>query len=131
MVFAYDEGRAYPWDSKPFVNHVEAGEPIVTDKSSLLCFAHGSESGWEALCVDFDIAVQGDSFDDVKLMLDTAVQEYVRAIDNEAPADRLALLNRRAPWWVTLNLTARLIAHNVFRGRGGEAQASFPVLCPA
>ena len=98
---------------------------------SLLCFAHGGSSGWEATCVDLDIAVQGDSFDDVKALLDQAVRSYVGAARGEDAVTRDALLNRRAPWWVIAGLTARLIAYNMFRGPNREAQASFPVACPA
>ena len=99
--------------------------------SSVLCFAHGSDREWEAICVDFDIAVQGDSFNEVKAMLDEAVGSYIDDAMNEAEPVRMRLLNRRAPWHVRTGLTFKLIAFNIFRGRTGEAQASFPVLCPA
>jgi predicted RNase H-like HicB family nuclease len=99
--------------------------------SSVLCFAHGRGREWEAICVDFDIAVQGDSFDEVKAMLDEAVSGYIDAVMQEAEPVRARLLNRRAPWHVRATLTFKLIAFNIFRGRTGEAQASFPVLCPA
>jgi hypothetical protein len=98
--------------------------------SSVLCFAHGRESDWEALCIDFDIAVQGRSFDEVKSMLDGAVASYVDDARLETPNVRDRLLKRRAPWYVTLGMTLRLIAFNLFHGRKSEAQASFPVLCP-
>lgn len=98
---------------------------------SLLCFAHGNPSGWEALCIDLDISVQGDTFDDVRALLSKAVGSYIDAAQDEAPDVRAKLLNRRAPWWVSAGMTMRLIAFNVFRGRTREAQASFPVACPA
>lgn len=98
--------------------------------TSFRCFAHGGNAGWEAMCVDLDIAVQGDSFDDVKQLLDHAVTDYIAAAKAEDAGTRAVLLNRRAPWWVVAGLTARLVAFNVF-GRNREAQASFPVACPA
>lgn len=99
--------------------------------SSVLCFAHGRESDWEAICVDFDIAVQGSSFDDVKKLLDEAVASYVEDAHLESDAVCKALLGRRAPWYVRFALTAKLVRFNISNGRGKEAQASFPVLCPA
>ena len=99
--------------------------------SSVLCFAHGSDQEWEAICVDYDIAVQGSSFDDVKAMLDRAVADYVNDVMAESLETQRLLLGRRAPWHVRASMTFKLIFYNVFRGRQSEAQASFPVLCPA
>ena len=99
--------------------------------TSVLCFAHGHASDWEAICVDYDIAVQGSSFDDVKAMLDRAVASYVDDVMEESPETQRRLLGRRAPWHVRASMTFKLIVYNVFRGRQSEAQASFPVLCRA
>lgn len=83
------------------------------------------------MCIDLDISVQGDTFDDVKALLNKAVGSYIDAAQDEAPDVRAKLLKRRAPWWVSAAMTMRLITFNVFRGRTREAQASFPVACPA
>lgn len=98
--------------------------------SSVLCFAHGREADWEALCVDYDLAVQGHSFDDVKAMLGEAISHYVEDARAETPRVRDRLLRRRAPWYVTFSLTAKLIAYNLFHRRRSHAQASFPLTCP-
>jgi len=98
--------------------------------STLICFAHGRDREWEALCVDFDLAVQGASFDEVKALLDDAIGSYIVDARAEAPGVARQLLNRRAPWHVRTMLTMKLIAFNLSRGRTSEAQASFPVLCP-
>ena len=98
---------------------------------ALLCFAHGRQGDWEAICVDFDIAVQGPSFDEVKSLLDHALATYVEDAERETPEVRRQLLNRRAPWHTRLILTVRLIAFNLLDGRGRDQQASFPVPCPA
>jgi hypothetical protein len=99
--------------------------------SPLVCFAHGNGRGWEAICVDFDIAVQGTSFDEVKASLDRAIDQYVSAASAEDAAVCRKLLSRRAPFHVRAMLTIKLISFNLFRGRMNEAQASFPVSCPA
>ena len=95
------------------------------------CFAQGGPEGWEAICVDLDVAVQGESLDEVKALLDRAVRNYIESAMVESSETRARLLNRSAPWWVTAGFTARLAAFNLFRGRGREEQASFPVGCPA
>ena len=99
--------------------------------SSVICFAHGNDREWEAICVDFDIAVQGRTFDEVKSLLDSAVKNYVDDAAEEDEATRRQLLGRRAPWYVSLGLALKLTIYNIRRGRAREAQASFPVPCPA
>jgi hypothetical protein len=42
-----------------------------------LCVARPSGSGWEALCLDFDIGVQGQSFVDVQCKLEDMVTSYI------------------------------------------------------
>ena len=99
--------------------------------ASLLCFARGDASGWEAICVDFDIAVQGNSFDAVKALLGEAIASYAADAMCESSDVRARLLSRRAPLHVRLALTAQLIAFNLFRRRRDDARASFPLACPA
>ena len=37
----------------------------MRDQMVLFCYAEGSGNAWEAICLDFDIAVQGTSDQDV------------------------------------------------------------------
>jgi hypothetical protein len=98
---------------------------------NLLCFARGHEGSWEALCVDYDIAVQGASFDQVKADLEAAISDYVEAASSEDEATRIKLLARRAPWSVRLIWTARIL-WSVWRlGANGDMSAAFPVACVA
>lgn len=95
-------------------------------------YAHGKPGEWEAICVDFDIAVQGTSFDEVRAMLNEAVASYVEDAMAEAPADRDRLLNRHAPLWVKFKFAAAFLAHISFgRSRSKELQAGFDIPCPA
>ncbi len=64
---------------------------------TFLCVIEGRGERWEAMCLDLDIAAAGTSFDPAKHDLELAVQQYVRAALQEAPADRERLLNRQAP----------------------------------
>jgi hypothetical protein len=62
-----------------------------------LCVARRGREWWEALCLDFDLAVQGRSFDEVRALLDEAVNSYVADARAEAEPTRSRLLARRAP----------------------------------
>jgi hypothetical protein len=98
---------------------------------SLLCFAHGQDGDWEAICVDLDIGVQGASFAEVQAMLGEAVLEYVDAAKNETPEVQAQLLGRKAPWHVSLRLWIDILISTIFDRQRREQQASFPVACPA
>ena len=63
----------------------------------LRCYAEGTARGWEAVCLDLDIAVQGDSFEEVYRLLDEAVQEYADYVSGLPEEDRARLLGRKAP----------------------------------
>jgi hypothetical protein len=75
----------------------------------IVCFARGRPGEWEALCIDFDIAVQGESFDDVRQALDCAIKDYVAAAQEEDAETRIKLLNRRAPWHVRMLWETRAV----------------------
>ncbi len=54
---------------------------------------------WVAVCLDFDLAAQGDSLDDARRRLDIMLNEYVEdALTGEDRDHAETLLNRRAPW---------------------------------
>ena len=97
----------------------------------LQCYAHGRAGDWEGLCVDLDIAVQGDSFDEVKRLLDEAVRTYVEDAAREEPEAQRRLLLRQAPFPVRLRLAVSYLAHLLFAGAGREMKAGFDLPCPA
>ena len=98
----------------------------------VVCYAHGKPGDWEGLCIDFDIAVQGRSFHEVQKLLEEAIADYVAAALDEAPEDRDRLLNRRAPFFVSLSWTVRVILSNLRRHRNDDdSSAAFPVACAA
>jgi hypothetical protein len=106
--------------------------PIMTAiNRSLQCFAHGRQGDWEAICVDLDIAVQGESFEEVQQGLNQAVSSYIELVAKESSTAREALLNRRAPWHVIAKLWIGLVISGLLDRRKGEEQASFPLPCPA
>jgi hypothetical protein len=98
---------------------------------NILCFARGREGSWEALCIDFDIAVQGASFSQVQADFNDAVAEYVEAARQEDAATRERLLNRRAPLSVMIVWSLRVLRSAWRHGPGDDTSASFPVACAA
>jgi predicted HicB family RNase H-like nuclease len=74
------------------------------------CYAERHESGqWEALCLDFDIAVQGDSFADVEAKLCSAVREYLEYVQALPEPEQKKFLARRAP----LKIRLKILLHEV------------------
>ncbi len=60
------------------------------------CYAKQQEGIWVAVCLDFCLATQGDSFNEAKRKLEEQISFYV----SEALQDQeygIQLLNRRAP----------------------------------
>ena len=104
-------------------------------KSSLLCVAHPSDvGGWEAFCLDFDLAVQGHTFDEAKDCLQKAIASYVEDAMKEDIAHRDRLLNRRAPFFVRVAWGWRFFLSTVRDRRdhnNKDVAVGFPVACPA
>ena len=76
----------------------------------LTCYATGQDREWEAICVDLDIAVQGDSFSDVYTRLNEAIADYVYSVVAESPAQVKRLMSRAAPWRVR---RMQAVAHHI------------------
>lgn len=70
------------------------------------CFAEFKDGHWQAFCLDFTLAVQGDSLQEVKEKLNRQVDMYVReamTIDADHAAELFA---RRAPamWYAKFHV---------------------------
>jgi len=100
----------------------------------VLCYAEEREGQWEAVGLDFDIAVQGESFGDVHGALREVVTTYVEDVDALPAADQARLLARRVPWLVRFGFAARLVWSLLGRGRddqGPRERGQFEMSCPA
>ena len=62
------------------------------------CYAQGSAEGWEAICLDFDVATQADTLDEVIRELREAIDVYIETVDELPAADRARLFGRPAPF---------------------------------
>lgn len=104
----------------------------MTAGRSVLCYIHGEDQQWEAICVDFDISVEGTSEFEARAALRDAINSYCEAVLQEEPSERRHLWLRRAPFHVRLGLRLKLLAYTLFgRVEAGASQGVFGVPCPA
>ena len=85
----------------------------------LRCYAERHEGRWEAFCVDFDIAVQGSTFEDVYRALNLAITDYIERVSELPTPDRHRLLHRRAPLCSRLRFLFAFLA-TLLRSTGSE-----------
>jgi predicted RNase H-like HicB family nuclease len=64
---------------------------------TLHCYAEGRDGDWEAICLDLDIAVQGESFEEVFRSLREAIALYLESVTALPETERQRLLHRPAP----------------------------------
>ena len=108
-------------------DHQEENHEII-----LLCYAQHDGRVWEAFCLDFDLAVQGQSLHEATASLQSAIGDYIDAAMEEEEPTRTQLLNRRAPLHLRLLWTWRIVRAITFgRKRDGDSAVGFPVTCPA
>jgi hypothetical protein len=97
----------------------------------LTCYAEGREGKWEAICIDFDLAVQGRSHQEVYERLLAAIRDYVESARLEPPEQAKRLLRRAVPWHLRARLTFSFLYHWLLhRRKDGEAHG-FTLTCPA
>lgn len=82
----------------------------------LRCYAEGRDGEWEAICLDLDIAVQGDSFEDVFHSLGDAVSLYLESVANLPQGEPSHLVDRPAPLAVRLRFLMHVL-RSTFRDR--------------
>lgn len=99
----------------------------------LTCFARGRPGEWEAICLDFDIAVQGQSFEEVMALLDVSIADYVESARQETPKVRDRLLRRAAPAHIRLGYLVAFLWHNLRHRQKDDdrLEHSFQMPCPA
>jgi hypothetical protein len=102
-------------------------------EQGLICVAHGRAGEWEAFCLDYDLAVQGRSFEEVKEFLNRAIDMYFEAARSEPEPIRSRLLGRKAPFFVWLGWALRVFWSTLFRAthRGSNLATVEFIACPA
>src|SRR5487761_953044 len=82
------------------MQHPRADIPLTVPNLIIRCFAEHKNGVWQAFALEFDLAAQADSFDEVKQKLDSMIDSYVYdALAGEDREHALELLfHRRAPF---------------------------------
>ncbi|ROO32801.1 type II toxin-antitoxin system HicB family antitoxin [Salinisphaera japonica] len=78
----------------------------------LRCYAEGQSGDWQAICLDLDIAVQGETFDQVNSELREAITLFLEEVKECSQADQKRLLRRRAPLRMRLKYAWLLLKNN-------------------
>lgn len=79
-------------------------------------YAEGRPGSWEAICLDFDLAVQGGSFPEVLESMEIALSEYFEYVGALPESEQPAFFKRKAP----LSLRAKFAWHAVRNLFGGD-----------
>jgi predicted RNase H-like HicB family nuclease len=94
--------------------------------------AHGRNGRWEAFSLEFDLAVQGRSFEEVSDLLRDAVKAYVATAMEQPEPERSKLLQRRVPLHVRVVWAFKIALWTTFGKKSTEESTfGFPVSCPA
>jgi hypothetical protein len=101
----------------------------MKDQMVLLFYAEGSGDEWEALCIDFDIAVQGTSEQDVMKKLRDGVSDYVKYIHSLPEKEQRQFLNRRIPRRLQAAIFFKMLYAWFCRRRDYKERHSFSVPC--
>lgn len=95
----------------------KASADLAPARLIIRCVMEGCEDHWQAFSLEFGLAVQGRSQDDVRRKLECMIKDYVLeavTVDREHAS---SLLNRRATWQVYLKYWRAVIKEKISRSR--------------
>lgn len=95
----------------------------------LSCYAVKQKHGWEAICLDFDIAVQGESFSEVERKLREALNSYIEYVGTLSEQDQKRFLDRHVPCHVRARFVLGVTLSMLFHGANGSGPQSFGLPC--
>jgi predicted RNase H-like HicB family nuclease len=97
----------------------------------LKVYIEGFDGQWEALCLDFDIAVQGTTIDAAIASMKEAIAIYLQRVQELPERERAAFLRRRVPWHVQFGffVHALMIGARAHSGTNGKTRGEVPIPC--
>jgi hypothetical protein len=101
----------------------------MKDQMVLFCYAEGSGNAWEAICLNFDIAVQGTSELDVMAKLEAAVTDYFQYVKTLPADEQKDFLGRRVPLRIQFSLIGKTLLAWLLCRRDTKGRHSYSVPC--
>lgn len=95
------------------------------------CYAEGQPGQWEAVCLDLDISVQGDSFEAVDKSLREGIALYLEEVSEYPEREQRRLLNRKAPLSLRLRYLWYMLKSNGNDDNTPKERHEFTVPSPA
>ena len=95
------------------------------------CYAERKDGYWQAFCLDFCLAAQGDSLPDVKKKLNLMVREYLYdALVGQDKEYAGSLLRRRAPmqYWLKFYAYVAMYKLGAFHKHFAEFASPMPMV---
>ena len=85
----------------------------------------------EAICVDLNVAVCGNSQQEVRASLRKAIDLYLETVATLPAAEQNGFLSRRAPWYTRARLAILTRLHALWSGRDRPQAFIFQSQMPA
>ena len=96
-----------------------AFQSIKPKQLVLRCYAEQKHGQWQAFCLEFDLAAQGDSYQEVKDKIESQIKSYVQDALGEDQEYAAQLLSRKAPFSHWLKWIYYCITYEYFHMRHG------------
>ena len=71
------------------------------------CYAYGADNDWQAICVDLDISVDGDSLREARDSLISCIELYLKRVAELPENQPKQHLTRISPWQVRWKLACK------------------------
>jgi predicted RNase H-like HicB family nuclease len=97
----------------------------------LHCYAAGRPGSWEAICLDLDLAVQGESYEEVADSLAKAIRLHLEAVLRLPEEERAQLLHRPVPFSTRLRFALEAFVTGLRRQTSGELSHQYTIAAPA
>lgn len=99
----------------------EGGANTMNPKQTILrCYAEKKDNIWQAFCIDLNLAVQGETRDEVRTKLHQQIVSYLYdALEGEDKEYAAQLLNRKAPIGFRIKYAFYKILMNFYKAKDG------------
>lgn len=79
---------------------------------------------WQAICVDLDIAAQGETRTEAENLINSMIASYIEHVATLPADERRYFLNRKAPLGLRLHLACKVFIANLLANRNSNDRVS-------